>query len=85
MPDKHLPLVTRLTRQIGNKKYDAHAEAVAILRDRGHMYQNSEKLTKEGERRQAMGPDGRAIDRAARASGRPESDFKYVRGKAVLK
>jgi hypothetical protein len=85
MPDKHLPLVTRLTRQIGNKNYDAHAEAVQILRERGHMHKNSEKLTKEGERREAMGPAGRAIDRAARQSGRPPSDYRYVRGKAILK
>lgn len=82
---KHLPLVTRLTRQIGNENYDAHTEAVQILRDRGHMYKNSERLTKEGERRQAMGPAGRAIDRAARQSGRPESDYKYVNGRAILK
>lgn len=82
---KYLPLVTRLTRQIGNEKYDAHAEAVQILRDRGHMYKRSEKLTKEGERREAMGPAGRAIDRASKQSGRPASDYEYVRGKARLK
>ncbi len=85
MPEKHLPLVTRLTRQIGNEKYDARVEAVQILRDRGHMYKNSERLTREGERRQAMGPAGRAIDRAASRSGRPASDYKYVNGRAILK
>ena len=82
---KHLPLLTRLTRQIGNKKYDAHAEAVGILRERGHMHKNSEKLTKEGERRDAMGPVKRAIDRASKQSGHPPSDYKYVGGRAVLK
>jgi hypothetical protein len=83
---KHLPLVTRLTRQIGTKDYPtAHEEAVRILRERGHMRKNSEVLTKEGERREAMGPAGRAIDRAARHAGRPPSDFKYVRGRAILK
>jgi hypothetical protein len=82
----HLPLLTRLTRQIGTKDYpDARDEAKRILRERGHMYQNSERLTVEGQRREAMGPAGRAIDRAARQSGRPPSDFKYVGGRAVLK
>lgn len=83
---KHLPLVTRLTRQIGTADYpDARAETVRILRERGHMHQNSEKLTKEGERREAMGPAGRAIDRASKQSGRPASDYRYVGGKALLK
>jgi hypothetical protein len=86
MPDKHLPLLTRLTRQIGTKDYpDAREEAIRILRERGHMHKNSERLTVEGQRREAMGPAGRAIDRAARQSGRPPSDFKYVGGRAVLK
>lgn len=86
MSDKHLPLVTRLTRQIGTAKYpDAREEAVRILRERGHMHKNSEKLTKEGERREALGPEGRAIDRASKQSGRPKSDYRYVGGKAVLK
>jgi hypothetical protein len=49
------------------------------------MHKNSERLTVEGQRREAMGPAGRAIDRAARQSGRPPSDFKYVGGRAVLK
>lgn len=83
---KHLPLLTRLTRQIGTKDYpDAREEAIRILRERGHMHKNSERLTVEGQRREAMGPAGRAIDRAARQSGRPPSDFKYVGGRAVLK
>lgn len=85
MPGKHLPLLTRLTRQIGNKKYDAHAEAVTILRDRGHMKKNSEELTVEGKKREAMGPVRRAIDRASKQSGHPSSDYKYVGGRAVLK
>ncbi len=39
---KHLPLVTRLTRQIGTADYpDAREEAVRILRERGHMHKNS--------------------------------------------
>lgn len=86
MTPKPLPLATRLTRQIGTKNYpNAREEACRILRERGHMKKNSEELTVEGKRREAMGPSGRAIDRAAKASGRPASDFKYVRGRAILK
>ena len=86
----HLPLITRLTRQIGTANYpDARDEALRILRERGHVYKNSERLTVEGQKRETMGPIGRAIDRAATQSGRPKSDYKYVvrdgRGRAVLK
>lgn len=83
---KHLPLLTRLTRQLSADSVpDARDEAIGILRERGHMHKNSEKLTKEGERRDAMGPAGRAIDRAAARSGHPKSAYKYVGGRAVLK
>lgn len=82
---KHLPLITRLTRQLGAKVPDARDEALRILRERGHVHKNSEKLTKEGERREALGPAGRAIDRAAKLSGHPKSDYKYVGGRAILK
>ena len=83
---KHLPLITRLTRQIGTENYpDARDEAIRILRERGHVYKNSERLTLEGQRREAMGPGGRAVDRAAKQSGRPTNDYKYVGGRAVLK
>jgi hypothetical protein len=83
---KHLPLLTRLTKQIGTANYpDARDEAKRILRERGHMYQNSERLTKTGLEREAMGPAGRAIDRASRQSGHPESAYRYVGGRAVLK
>lgn len=83
---KHLPLKTRLTRQLAADGVEnASEEAVRKLRERGHMYQNSERLTVAGKKREAMGPAGRAIDRAARRSGRPKSDYKYVGGRAVLK
>jgi hypothetical protein len=83
---KYLPLITRLTLQLGADAVpDARDEALRILRERGHVYQNSERLTVEGKRREAMGPAGRAIDRAAKQSGRPARDYKYVGGRAVLK
>lgn len=83
---KHLPLITRLTRQLATDKVsDARDEALRILRERGHVHKNSEKLTKAGAEREAMGPAARAIDRAAKVSGRPASDYKYVGGRAILK
>jgi hypothetical protein len=83
---KHLPLITRLTRQLSADNVpDARDEALRILRERGHVHKNSEKLTKAGQEREAMGPAKRAIDRASKQSGRPASDYKYVGGRAVLK
>lgn len=83
---KHLPLITRLTRQLSADKVpDARNEALAILRERGHVKKNSEELTVAGKERERMGPAGRAIDRAAKQSGRPASDYRYSGGRAVLK
>ncbi len=83
---KHLPLITRLTRQLSKAEVpEARSEALTILRERGHVYKNSERLTKTGLEREAMGPAGRAIDRASKQSGHPPSAYKYVGGRAVLK
>jgi hypothetical protein len=83
---KHLPLITRLTRQLSADKVpDARNEALQILRERGHVHKNSERLTKAGAAREAMGPARRAIDRASKQSGHPPSAYKYVGGRAVLK
>lgn len=83
----HLPLITRLTRQLAATGVaDARETALAILRDRGHVYKKSEQLTVAGVKREGLGPAGRAIDRASKQSGRPADDYKYVRGnRAVLK
>lgn len=82
----HQKLLTRLTRQLGGDHVpDARDEAIRILRERGHMKPDSEALTAAGKRREALGPAGRAIDRASKLSGRPKSDYKYVGGRAILK
>lgn len=82
----YLPLITRLTRQLSADKVpDARAEAIRILRERGHVKKNSEDLTVAGKERERLGPAGRAIDRASKQSGRPASDYRYVGGRAVLK
>lgn len=83
---KHLPLITRLTRQLSADGVpEARAEAIRILRERGHVKKHSEALTAAGRKRQEMGPAGRAIDRAARQSGHKPSDYVYKNGRAVLK
>jgi hypothetical protein len=74
----HQKLIDRLTDQLrASGQKDARNMAIAILRDRGHMEQNSERLTAEGLHREWLGPAGRAIDRAAKASGRLSRDFEY--------
>lgn len=76
----HLPLIERLTEQLkdsGTAPGVARDMALSILRDRGHVEKHSEQLTAAGRQRDAMGAAGRAIDRAAKATGRHERDFTY--------
>lgn len=76
----HLPLIERLTEQLkdsGTSSHEARGMALSILRDRGHVERHSEQLTAEGQKRDAMGAAGRAIDRAAKASKKAERDFTY--------
>lgn len=83
---KFLPLITRLTRQLSADDVpDARTEAIRILRERGHVHKQCERLTVAGKERERMGPAGRAIDRAAKQSGHPKSDYRYARGRAILK
>lgn len=66
----------RLARQLAaNGVKGSQAMADALLTRRGQMQDG--KLTPTGEKRQAMGAEGRAKDRASKYSGRPASDFKY--------
>ena len=57
-------LVKRLSAQVGS-----HDLAVKLLRQRGQMEQNSEKLTAAGLARDKMTASERAIDRASKKSG----------------
>ena len=82
----YLPLITRLTRQLSAKGVpNPRAEAITQLRAFGLVRSNSEELTNLGKEREAMGPGGRAIDRAAKRSGHAPEDYKYSRGKAKLR
>lgn len=69
-------LLARLTNQLRAKGVkDSKGMAAALLQKRGQM--SGGKLTTKGKKRQALGAAGRAKDRAAKASGRKTSDFKY--------
>jgi NAD dependent epimerase/dehydratase family enzyme len=65
-------MVARLAAQLGSRD-----EAIKILRKRGQMEQNSERLTPSGVLRDNMTAEERAKDHAIKASGRPISAFKY--------
>lgn len=84
---KHQGMVERLTRQMAKKDVpNARAEAVSHLQKSGILRKGTEKLTRKGEERTAMGPAGRAIDRASKLSGHPPSSYRYIPGRgAILK
>lgn len=65
-------IVKRLTAQTGSREM-----AIDLLRQRGHMEQDSENLTKAGLLRDAMTAAERAKDRASKASGKPASAYSY--------
>jgi len=65
-------LLERLTAQTGSREL-----AIGLLRDRGQMEKNSEKLTPAGEKRNNMTAAERAKDRAATAAHSSPAAFKY--------
>lgn len=73
-------ILERLVTQLKRKGFGV-AQANAIARSRlqqsGVLKKGSDELTKKGKKRQAMGAAGRAKDRAAKASGRKASEYKY--------
>lgn len=69
MADK---LLKRLASQVGDK-----GMAIGILKKRGDMKRGSTELTAKGKKREALGPAGRAKDRAAKRSGKDPSDYSY--------
>lgn len=80
-------LLTRLTRQLASKGVKgAKGMAIALLKKNGQMSSDG-SLTAKGKKRQSLGNAGRAKDRAAKASGRKPSDYKYnpKTNKATLK
>jgi hypothetical protein len=73
-------ILKRLVNQLrknGMSEGMANAVARKKLQESGILKKNSEELTAYGKKRQAMGAAGRAKDRAAKASGRKPSEYKY--------
>lgn len=75
-------LVSRLAVQVGSID-----RAKGILIKRGDMKPDGKTLTAKGMQRNAMTAGERAVDRAAKASGKPKSDYKYnpLTNRATLK
>ena len=73
MPKIYKRLVNQLTGKVANP----HAVATAQLQKSGSMKKGTRTLTAKGKKRQAMGASGRAKDRAAKASGKSASQYKY--------
>ena len=65
-------LIDRLTDQVGDRNM-----ALGILEKRGHVFPGTDKLTITGKIRDDMTAEERALDRAARESGKPVSSFTY--------
>jgi hypothetical protein len=66
-------LVKRLTAQMGGNR----DEAIAVLRKRGHMEKDSEKLTAAGRARDNMTAEERAKDRTSKKTGVPTSELRW--------
>lgn len=65
-------LVDRLAAQVGDR-----ALAISLLQQRGHLYPGTERLTPEGQARNQMSAEERALDRATRSTGKPATAFVY--------
>ena len=65
-------LIDRLSYQVGDRK-----KALRILADRGHVVRGTPKLTPTGKIRDAMTAEERAIERAAKKSGKYTSYYQY--------
>ena len=79
-------IVERLTRQLRGKGVkNPKSAAYAFLTRAGLM--KGGKLTAKGKKRNAMTPAARAKSRAAKASGRSASSYKYNKrtNRATLK
>jgi hypothetical protein len=63
-------ILKRLSQQVGSKEM-----ATRLLEKRKQMKDG--KLTALGKKREALGRDGRANDRAAKYNGGKPSDYKY--------
>jgi hypothetical protein len=84
------PILTRLKQQLRTKGMApgmAAAVAIKTLQNSGSLKKGSTKATPQGNKRSKMGAAGRAIDRAAKASGHEAHQFRYSKmtNRATLK
>jgi hypothetical protein len=65
-------LIDRLAAQVGDRDM-----AIGILQKRGHLKADGKTLTAEGQKRNMMTAEERAIDRATKRTGETAKNFKY--------
>lgn len=73
-------ILERLVGQLeakGMPKSQAFAVATSQQQKAGNLKKGTQELTPKGAKRQAMGAEGRAKDRAAKTSGGSSSDYVY--------
>jgi len=81
-------ILDRLVSQLKAKGVkNPYAVATSQLQKAGNLKKGTQELTAKGKKRQAMGAEGRAKDRAAKASGKPKSAYSYSKrtNRATLK
>jgi len=81
-------ILDRLVNQLKAKNVaNPYAVATSQLQKSGVLKKGTQKLTPKGAKRQAMGAEGRAKDRAAKYSGKKSSEFVYSKktNRATLK
>lgn len=80
-------LVDSLEHQLrtkGHAPVAAHQLAIEILTERGHL-DKAGRLTPEGLKREAMGRQGRRVDRMAQQTGHHPKHIGYKAGRAYVK
>lgn len=65
-------LIKRLTAQVGSKELATH-----LLQKQGYLKEDGKTLTAAGVKRDNMTAKERALDRAAKRSGRATTEYKY--------
>lgn len=73
-------ILRRLVGQLEKQGMDtgrANATARASLQRSGVLKKGTDQLTAKGKKRESMGAEGRAKDRASKASGRKASEYSY--------
>lgn len=73
-------ILERLVNQLqakGMPKSQSYAVATSQQQKAGNLKPGTSELTAKGAKRQAMGAEGRAKDRAAKAGGGKPSDYTY--------